>query len=40
MTFDGPAIVEQSDTTTVVEPDMGVTVDAKGNMLVKVRDVS
>ncbi len=38
MQFKGPAIVEQSDTTTVVEPDMDVTVDAKGNLLVKVRD--
>ncbi len=37
MAFDGPAIVEQSDTTTVVEPDMQVTVDPKGNLLVKVR---
>lgn len=36
--FDGPAIVEQSDTTTVVEPDMSVKVDAKGNLLVTVRD--
>ena len=37
MHFDGPAIVEQSDTTTVVEPGMDVTVDAKGNLLVKVK---
>jgi len=37
MSFDGPAIVEQSDTTTVVEPGMDVTVDAKGNLLVKVK---
>ena len=37
MFFDGPAIVEQSDTTTVVEPGMGVTVDAQGNLLVKVK---
>ena len=37
MAFDGPAIVEQSDTTTVVEPDMLVTVDSNGNLLVKVR---
>lgn len=40
MQFSGPAIVEQSDTTTVVEPDMTVTVDAKGNMLVKVRELT
>jgi N-methylhydantoinase A len=38
MKFEGPAIVEQSDTTTVVEPDMSVVVDAKGNLLVVVRD--
>ena len=37
MRFDGPAIVEQSDTTTVVEPGMDVKVDAKGNLLVKVK---
>ena len=37
MGFDGPAIVEQSDTTTVIEPDMVVTVDSKGNLLVKVK---
>lgn len=37
MHFAGPAIVEQSDTTTVVEPGMDVTVDAKGNLLVKVK---
>ncbi len=34
MHFDGPAIIEQSDTTTVVEPGMGVVIDPKGNMLV------
>ncbi len=39
MRFDGPAIIEQSDTTTVVEPGMTVVVDAKGNMLVKVNEV-
>ena len=37
MRFDGPAIVEQSDTTTVVEPGMDVVVDLKGNLLVKVK---
>jgi N-methylhydantoinase A len=37
MAFDGPAIVEQSDTTTVVEPAMGAVVDSKGNLLVKVK---
>ncbi|MES2536959.1 MAG: hydantoinase/oxoprolinase family protein [Pseudomonadota bacterium] len=37
MRFDGPAIIEQSDTTTVVEPGMDVVVDSKGNLLVKVK---
>ena len=37
MTLDGPAIVEQSDTTTVIEPDMALTVDRHGNLLVKVK---
>ena len=36
MTLAGPAIVEQSDTTTVIEPDMALTVDKLGNLLVKV----
>ena len=37
MTLDGPAIIEQSDTTIVVEPDMTLTVDTQGNLLVKVK---
>jgi len=37
MTLEGPAIVEQSDTTTVIEPDMGLTVDKHGNLLVRVK---
>jgi N-methylhydantoinase A len=37
MTLDGPAIIEQSDTTTVIEPDMTLLVDEHGNLLVKVR---
>ena len=37
MVFEGPAIVEQSDTTTVIEPDMTATVDVHGNLLVKVK---
>lgn len=37
MRLDGPAIVEQSDTTTVVEPGMDLLVDPKGNLLVKVK---
>ena len=32
--FDGPAIIEQGDTTTVVEPDMQVVVDGFGNLVV------
>lgn len=37
MSLDGPAIIEQSDTTTVIEPDMALTVDRNGNLLVKVK---
>jgi N-methylhydantoinase A len=37
MQFDGPAIVEQDDTTTVVEPGMVTRVDAYGNLLVEVK---
>lgn len=37
VTLDGPAIIEQSDTTTVIEPDMSLTVDTQGNLLVKVK---
>ena len=37
MTLDGPAIIEQSDTTTVIEPDMTLRVDEHGNLLVKVK---
>lgn len=36
MAFHGPAIVEQSDTTTVIEPGMRARVDAYGNLLVEV----
>jgi N-methylhydantoinase A len=35
-TFHGPAIVEQLDTTTVVEPEMTATVDEYGNLLLEV----
>ena len=35
--FSGPAIVEQLDTTVVVEPGMGATVDTYGNLLLEVR---
>jgi N-methylhydantoinase A len=34
--FSGPAILEQMDTTIVVEPDMEVEVDAVGNLLIHV----
>ncbi|MBD0324750.1 MAG: hypothetical protein ICV72_15405 [Aldersonia sp.] len=34
--FTGPAIVEQADTTTVIEPDMHARVDDYGNLLVEV----
>lgn len=37
MSFNGPAIVEQTDTTTVIEPDMKASVDERGNLLVKVK---
>jgi N-methylhydantoinase A len=36
-TFYGPAIVEQLDTTTVVEPDMEATVDEYGNLILEAR---
>ena len=34
--FSGPAIVEQLDTTTVIEPECDVIVDAAGNLVVTV----
>jgi len=34
--FDGPAIVEQLDTTTVVEPDNRVEMDDDGNLIISV----
>ena len=37
MSFEGPAIVEQDDTTTVVEPGMVTRVDAFGNLLVELK---
>jgi len=36
MTIEGPAIVEQADTTTVIEPGMHARVDAYGNILVEI----
>jgi N-methylhydantoinase A len=35
MRFSGPAIVEQSDATTVIEPTMSARVDGFGNLLVE-----
>jgi N-methylhydantoinase A len=35
-TFLGPAIVQQLDTTTVIEPDCRVSVDDAGNLIVSV----
>lgn len=37
MTLDGPAVIEQSDTTTIVEPGMVLSVDACGNLLVRMK---
>jgi N-methylhydantoinase A len=36
MRFDGPAIVEQADTTSVIEPGMTARVDAHTNILIEV----
>jgi N-methylhydantoinase A len=38
--FEGPAIVEQLDSTTVVEPDDRVEVDALGNLIIAVGGVA
>jgi N-methylhydantoinase A len=35
--FAGPAVIEQTDTTTLVEPGLSVAVDAAGNLLVGAR---
>lgn len=32
--FDGPAVVEQTDSTTIVPPGMSVTVDAQANLII------
>lgn len=37
-TFTGPAIVEQADTTSVIEPGMAARVDAFGNILVTLEE--
>jgi N-methylhydantoinase A len=35
--FDGPAVIEQSDTTTVIPPDGRVEVDEWGNLVIRLR---
>ncbi len=35
--FDGPAIIEQTDTTTVIPPDARVEVDEWGNLVIRLR---
>jgi N-methylhydantoinase A len=37
MEFEGPAIVEQDDATTVIEPGMAARVDGGGNLLVEIK---
>ena len=37
MTLHGPAIIEQLDTTTVVEPDMTLKVDSFNNLLIRLK---
>jgi len=36
-TFAGPAIVEQLDATTVIDPDCDARVDPLGNLIVRIR---
>jgi N-methylhydantoinase A len=38
MRFTGPAVVEQPDTTTVVEPGMAVWIDGRANMQIEVNN--
>lgn len=38
--FPGPAIVEQDDGTTVLDPDVDVVVDDEGNLVIRLRDVA
>ena len=38
-TFRGPAIVEQEDCTTVIEPGCSVEVDAAGNLVVHIEEL-
>ena len=35
----GPAIVEQLDTTSVIEPNCSVSVDGTGNMIVTIEEI-
>jgi N-methylhydantoinase A len=35
MTFSGPAVIEQADTTTFVEPGILVHVDTHGNLILQ-----
>jgi N-methylhydantoinase A len=35
MTFDGPAIIEQDDTTTLLTPGWHCRVDALGNLMLE-----
>jgi len=37
MYFNGPAIIEQSDTTTLIEPNMKCRVDSLGNLIVEMK---
>ena len=37
--FNGPAIVEQMDTTIVIEPGNSVEVDRDGNLLIEIGDI-
>lgn len=38
--LDGPAIIQQIDTTTVIEPEMRATVDESGQVLITVQNVN
>jgi hypothetical protein len=40
MSFEGPAIVEQADTTTVVEPGWCAQIDARGSLVLSANDVA
>ena len=38
MYFDGPAVIEQADATTIVEPGMTARVDSFGNLLIEMSE--